>query len=235
MYGCLKQDNRISFQTCGFLMALLLSALSHAVAITLIDPGVSPAPVPAPLQLAIVATPAPATVTPTASVDPVPQPATPAGQTSKQVPQVVEKPPVQRPTPRPSRAAIPVPVARETPPATLDNPGDARPSPPAAPVSSVPATAPVPVSREVEYLYNPSPAYPSRARRMGMEGEVLIRTRILLSGSCDELELVRSSGFEVLDQAAMEAIRRWRFRPASRGDELIISRVEIPVVFRLER
>jgi protein TonB len=87
----------------------------------------------------------------------------------------------------------------------------------------------------VEYLYNPSPAYPSRARRMGMEGEVLIRTRILLSGSCDELELVRSSGFEVLDQAAMEAIRRWRFRPASRGDELIISRVEIPVVFRLER
>jgi protein TonB len=69
---------------------------------------------------------------------------------------------------------------------------------------------------------------------MGMEGEVLIRTRVLRNGRCDELELVQSSGYALLDRAAMEAIRKWRFRPALRGDEQVSSRIEIPVRFRLD-
>jgi protein TonB len=91
------------------------------------------------------------------------------------------------------------------------------------------------VSRKVEYVYNPPPAYPQRARRLGLEGEVLIRTRVLPNGESGELVLEQSSGYALLDQAAMEAVRKWRFRPASRGDEQIVSWVEIPVRFRLER
>ena len=74
-----------------------------------------------------------------------------------------------------------------------------------------------------------------RARRLGMEGEVLIRTRVLANGESDQLVLKRSSGYALLDAAAMEAVRRWRFLPARRGDEQIVSWVEIPVRFRLER
>lgn len=69
---------------------------------------------------------------------------------------------------------------------------------------------------------------------MGMEGEVLLRTRVLPNGRCDEFELVQSSGYALLDRAAMEAVRKWRFRPARRGDEQVSSRIEIPVRFRLD-
>jgi periplasmic protein TonB len=92
-----------------------------------------------------------------------------------------------------------------------------------------------PLSREVEYLYNPPPDYPRRARRLGLEGEVLIRARVHPDGECDDLVLRQSSGHALLDQAAMEAVRMWRFRPARRGDERIARWVEIPVRFRLER
>jgi protein TonB len=69
---------------------------------------------------------------------------------------------------------------------------------------------------------------------MGLEGEVLIRTRVLPNGEPDELVLEQSSGYAQLDQAAMKAVHTWRFRPARRGDERIASWVEIPVRFRLE-
>jgi TonB family protein len=86
-------------------------------------------------------------------------------------------------------------------------------------------------SREVEYLYNPPPDYPPRARRRGLEGEVLIRARVHPDGECGELVLQQSSGHALLDQAAMEAVRMWRFRPARRGDERVARWVEIPVRF----
>jgi protein TonB len=91
------------------------------------------------------------------------------------------------------------------------------------------------VSRKVEYLYNPPPDYPPRARRLGLEGEVLVRTKVLTNGECGELVLGQSSGYALLDKAALEAVRTWRFRPARRGDEEIVSWVDIPVRFRLER
>jgi protein TonB len=58
---------------------------------------------------------------------------------------------------------------------------------------------------------------------------------VLPNGECGELELGQSSGYALLDQAALEAVRTWRFRPARRGDEEIVSWVDIPVRFRLDR
>jgi protein TonB len=121
------------------------------------------------------------------------------------------------------------PATPQTPPTALDSRVAT-----AEPTLSASVSASASISRDVEYLYNPPPDYPPRARRMGMEGEVLIRTRVLRNGRCDELELVQSSGYALLDQAAMEAIRKWRFRPALRGDEQVSSRIEIPVRFRLD-
>jgi len=84
-----------------------------------------------------------------------------------------------------------------------------------------------------ELLEGPAPPYPALARRRGWEGVVLCRIFVLADGSVERVDLERTSGHAVLDDAALEAVRGWRFRPGMR--EGLESPVEIVhrVVFRL--
>ena len=84
------------------------------------------------------------------------------------------------------------------------------------------------------YLHNPTPVYPAAARRTGYEGTVVIRARIQIDGSADRVEIKKSSGYGILDQAALEAVRKWRFIPARRGNEAVVEWVDIPLKFKLE-
>lgn len=84
------------------------------------------------------------------------------------------------------------------------------------------------------YLSNPPPAYPLAARRRGIEGTVLVRAEIAAGGECLRAELKKSSGAEVLDQAALEAVKKWRFVPARRGSQAVVAWVEVPITFKLE-
>lgn len=61
------------------------------------------------------------------------------------------------------------------------------------------------------------PIYPPGARLRGEEGAVTVRAAVSLSGKAQSAELIRSSGFPALDQAAMNAVRRARFVPARNG------------------
>jgi protein TonB len=79
----------------------------------------------------------------------------------------------------------------------------------------------------------PKPKYPETARRDGKEGRVLLRVLVNEEGRTASVEVNRSSGVESLDQAALEAIKRWRFSPARLGDRPVKSWVRIPVDFRL--
>ncbi|MHB9101434.1 MAG: energy transducer TonB [Sulfuricella sp.] len=108
-------------------------------------------------------------------------------------------------------------------------------SPPApAPVQSAPAP-PLELPRyHAAYLSNPPPAYPLSARRRGIEGTVLVRAEVAAGGECLRAELKKSSGAEVLDQAALEAVKKWRFVPAKRGNRAVIAWVEVPITFKLE-
>jgi protein TonB len=235
MYADLEHDDRISPPTYKFLIALLFSAISHAVAMTLINPDLTPQPATAPLQLAIQLTPVPKTGANT----PAPIPDAQAPKATEQVPEPVPatepKPVIKRvrqpQPPRPHPQVTPAPSLPQTPPAASERLTVAASSRLTAIPESVPSMT---VLRKVEYLYNPPPDYPPRARRLGLEGEVLIRIRVLPNGEPDELVLAQSSGYALLDQAAMKAVHTWRFRPARRGDEWIASWVEIPVRFRLE-
>jgi len=83
------------------------------------------------------------------------------------------------------------------------------------------------------YLRNPPPVYPRAAREQGHEGTTLLEVEVLPSGRCGGLRVVRSSGSAVLDQAAMDAVRQWVFKPARRWREPVAFQVEIPVTFRL--
>lgn len=231
----LWHDDRISIQTRNFLVAILLSTVSHVFALALIDQVVTPAPASAPLRVVIITTSPPAKVVPVVPAVPDHQVSVVPDHAADPLPIAAKKSARHVPRPAPHKQVTPAHTARKMPPAAHDSLTVAT-SPESASIPvAVSATTPPPVSREVEYLYNPPPDYPPRARRLGMEGEVLVRARVLLNGECDELELAKSSGYALLDQAAMEAIRKWRFRPARRGDEQIISRVDIPVRFHLER
>ena len=53
-------------------------------------------------------------------------------------------------------------------------------------------------------------------------------------GSVERLKLAQSSGYERLDQSALDAVRRWKFVPAKQGERAIAAWVMVPVVFNLK-
>ncbi len=87
---------------------------------------------------------------------------------------------------------------------------------------------------DVATLHNPKPPYPLTARRRGYEGRVLLSVRVLTDGVCGGVTLKQSSGHAMLDIAALDTVKRWRFLPARRGATPVESRVDVPITFRLE-
>lgn len=157
-------------------------------------------------------------------------------------------PPPPPPKPTPVRAKPkplpPAPViAVSTPAPVAEVPAFTVPTPPApAPVAVPPAPTfipapPAPITQarfDAEYLKNPKPVYPSTSRRLGEEGRVVLRVRVDPQGQAADVEIKTSSGYARLDTAAHDAVARWRFVPARRGDEAIAAWVLVPIVFNLE-
>jgi len=85
------------------------------------------------------------------------------------------------------------------------------------------------------YLNNPRPVYPPAARKMGMEGMVMLKVLVSREGKVLEMEVAHSSGYELLDRAASEAVKNWRFVPARRGDSAVDEWVQVPLAFHLKR
>ena len=84
------------------------------------------------------------------------------------------------------------------------------------------------------YLDNPAPNYPSISRRLGEQGKVLLRVQVAADGTADSVTLQTSSGSTRLDQAALVAVKKWRFVPAKRGGQAVSASVVVPVSFSIE-
>lgn len=84
------------------------------------------------------------------------------------------------------------------------------------------------------YLNNPSPAYPPLSRRLGEQGLVLLLVHVTQDGAAGSVELQTGSGSSRLDQAALEAVKKWRFIPAKRGEQPVSASVVVPVRFSIE-
>lgn len=84
------------------------------------------------------------------------------------------------------------------------------------------------------YLLNPAPDYPSVSRRLGEQGKVLLRVQVTVDGAASSVALQTSSGSTRLDQAALEAVKKWRFVPAKRGGQAVSAAVVVPVSFSIE-
>ena len=167
------------------------------------------------------APPAPATVSPPTQPDmtQLAAPATPPLPRGVQAPAGAS---AAASTPSSAAAATPVP----------DGAVSRGPSAPAPVVAAVPRASGARrvIPRAVEQQ---RPAYPSSARRARIQGTTLLAVLIADDGRVAEIVVKESSGHPDLDEAAADAVRRWRFTPARRGDDPIAMWVELPVDFRL--
>jgi len=84
------------------------------------------------------------------------------------------------------------------------------------------------------YAENPKPIYPQEAREKGHEGEVVLRVEVLSNGKVGQIEVRKSSGYELLDHSALTTVKQWRFIPAKKGDVAIPLWVNIPIKFQLQ-
>ena len=80
---------------------------------------------------------------------------------------------------------------------------------------------------------NRPPPYPLEAIAQRIEGTVLLKLFIDERGNVVDVEVIRSSGHEVLDRAAVQAVRSWRGRPAYRRGKAVSSTETLPIRFRL--
>ena len=132
------------------------------------------------------------------------------------VPQPKPKP--REPDPVPTEA----PAVKETPPEVQN------------------ATPPSPVVLDAEpdykadYLNNPRPPYPMVARRMGYHGKVVLDVEVLAEGKAGDVKLHQSSGYDILDNAALQTVKTWRFTPARRFGQAVTQRFLVPIKFSLE-
>lgn len=77
------------------------------------------------------------------------------------------------------------------------------------------------------------PRYPAQARRRSQQGQVLLEVRLDAQGTQHDVRLLRSSGFQSLDQAALTAVADWQFQPEVQAGRPVPSRVQIPIDFAL--
>jgi TonB family protein len=89
-----------------------------------------------------------------------------------------------------------------------------------------PAGAPLKIE---PFFYAPKPAYPYEARKNHFEGAGLFELHILPDGAVQSVKVIKSIGHSILDQAAIEAFRRWTVRPHS------IEVVRLPIEYMLRR
>jgi len=159
---------------------------------------------------------------------------------------LIEEMPDTPPPPPPKRKPLPAPLpvlTANTPepipaPAAFVVAAQPPPTPVSVPIAAPPASpaeVPVVAARfDADYLDNPKPVYPSASRRLGEQGRVLLRVFVSADGHAAHIEIKTSSGFARLDEAAREAVARWRFVPARRGPQTIAAWVQVPLTFQLE-
>ena len=202
---------------------LLIALALHAAALLYPQKrAVSPLDAPEPSTILVKLTEKPVIAPPMAAPPAPAQPSTPQPSKAK-----------ARPTPR---QIIAVTAAPSTSPAVISVPTQL--AAPPAPVAAVPGQAtPAAVSAarfDAAYLNNPAPAYPMLSRRLREEGEVMLRVLVAADGQPKRIEVRTGSGSERLDRAAEDAVARWRFVPARRGDTAVEAWVLVPIVFKLK-
>lgn len=220
----------------GVLYALYSGLLNRAVE----------AAVPNVVMAQLIEQPKPKEMAPTPSKpQAVPAAPKPAPPLPRPPPQTVQKPVSKVPQAPPVTAPLPAAIADPTPaanaPTDVIAPQPAL-APIAAPIAATPPSPPAPApatgavklpSSDADYLKNPLPPYPPISRRLNEQGTSLLSVFIGADGVPQRAELIKSSGFERLDKAALATAMRWRYVPGKRGGVAEAMSVTVPIVWEL--
>jgi protein TonB len=103
--------------------------------------------------------------------------------------------------------------------------------PPVVVSMAIPAMTGTVETTSVRLLENPAPEYPPDALRRGIHGRVTLRVTVSADGTVSGVDVARTSGYRVFDEAAAEAVRGWRFEPARRQGRAVPSTVLLPIRF----
>jgi TonB family protein len=82
--------------------------------------------------------------------------------------------------------------------------------------------------------YNLKPYYPQTAKEKGWQGTVILEATLDKKGRVGEIRKIQSSGFPLLDEEAIKAVKKWRYQPATQDGKPIEWRVRVKYVFKLE-
>jgi len=201
---------------------------------TMTDVVSEPAPPPEPLRAP--EPPAPALPAPAAPFPPAPAATamSPTASTDREPgPPVRPGPAVTAPGPAPATGSGDgIPLGRPSP-----SPGSGQTGPGSVASASgrdAGSTGAITQYARPQGGYQVRPGYPATARRLGIQGTTMLRVHVLIDGRVGDVLVQETAGHPDLDQAAAEAVRRWRFDPARRGNDPVAMWVLLPVEFRLK-
>lgn len=164
----------------------------------------------------------------------------PAIEKAKPVEKPLEKPvekpkvkpkPVKPPLPKGpvSERAVQAPKPVVTPPKTAKKTAEPSAKPKEiAPQLQLPST-------EATGIHNQAPVYPKLSRKRKEQGTVLLLLLVNSLGQVAEIKIKQSSGFDRLDQAALQAVKKWQFSPAKQDGKAIDYWYEMPMNFSLNQ
>ncbi|MGF1687260.1 energy transducer TonB [Photobacterium japonica] len=187
------------------------------------------------------------TVSDTKAPEPVVKQPEPAkSEVKKTAPKPTPKP-IPKPAPKPEPKSKPKPVEKQAKPVTdpvkkprpaLPISKDPNPNTPHtmanADMNQAKDSAPRLIDRPTFKVRPTQPTYPRIARRKGLEGNVLLDVWLDEKGEQTRLEIAKSSGHAVLDEAAIKAVKKWRFNGYQENGIRLAHRVKIPVRFNLD-
>ncbi len=148
--------------------------------------------------------------------------------------------PIEQPRPPlPIEQPLPPPVVEtpepEEPPVIKPPAEQAEPEKPSAPAEDNNADLkPKGIESSAVPEIPRSPVYPHRSRQRGEQGTVVVSLTVTVSGKAEQVAVKKSSGYPLLDQAALAAIRKSRFRPALHNGLAVNSSIEQVFIFILE-
>ncbi|WP_121114430.1 energy transducer TonB [Croceibacterium ferulae] len=123
--------------------------------------------------------------------------------------------------------AQPAAVPQAAPAAPAAQPAEPAPAPPAQPAAAQSGDL------GARILSAPPPRYPVQSRRRREQGTVELLLTLDTDGSVETIAVHRSSGFERLDDAALSAVRRWRWEPTVQAGTPVKVRGVVAIPFQL--
>jgi len=177
----------------------------------------------------------PATQAPVAHEDII----VPNWEEPKELPPPPPPPPPVRPQtvaqhvdPRPIPIADPPPIVYDDQAVAVDEKAEAVPE---LPPNTFTETVEASPFQQLAVAVGTAPAYPRPAIQRNMQGTVMLRVHVDASGKPIEVSIEQSSGFRLLDEAALKHVKaRWKFVPAQANGQAVEAWGLVPVEFVLE-